>query len=86
VDKPESALDEARNKAIAIGRARAELYARSLGLRVVRVVSVNESGGSYPVPPPMPMYARADMAQAKTSIEPGEQKLQVNLAMTFELQ
>jgi len=86
VDKPESALDEARAKAIAIGRARAELYARSLGLRVVRVVSVNESGGSYPVPPPMPMYARADIAQAKTSIEPGEQKLQVNLAMTFELQ
>ena len=86
VDKPENALDEARTKAIAIGRARAELYARSLGLRVVRVVSVNESGGSYPVPPPMPMYARADMAQAKTSIEPGEQKLQVNLAMTFELQ
>ena len=86
VDKPESALDEARAKAIAIGRARAELYARSLGLRVVRVVSVNESGGSYPVPPPMPMYARADMAQAKTSIEPGEQKLQINLAMTFELQ
>jgi hypothetical protein len=86
VDKPETALDEARAKAIAIGRARAELYARSLGLHVVRIVSVNESAGGYPVPPPMPMYARADMAQAKTSIEPGEQKLQVNLAMTFELQ
>jgi hypothetical protein len=87
IDKPETALDEARAQAIAIGRARAELYARSLGLRVVRVVSVNESGGSYPVPPPMPMYARAEMATvAKTSIEPGEQKLQVNLAMTFELQ
>jgi hypothetical protein len=86
VDKPEAALDEARAKAIAVGRARAELYARSLGLRVVRVVSVNESGGSYPVPPPVPMYARAEMAQAKTSIEPGEQKLQVNLVMTFELQ
>jgi uncharacterized protein YggE len=86
VDKPEAALDEARAKAIAIGRARAELYARSLGLRVVRIVSVNESGSSYPVPPPMPMYARAEMAQAKTEIEPGEQKLQVNLAMTFELQ
>jgi uncharacterized protein YggE len=86
VDKPEAALDEARAKAIAIGRARADLYARSLGMRVVRTVSVNETGGTYPVPPPMPMYARADMAQAKTSIEPGEQKLQVSLAMTFELQ
>jgi hypothetical protein len=86
VDKPEGALEEARARAVAFGRARAELYARSLGLRIVRVVSVNESGGSYPVPPPIPMYARADMAQAKTSIEPGEQKLQVNLTMTFELQ
>ena len=38
VDKPETALDEARAKAIAIGRARAELYARSMGMRVVRVV------------------------------------------------
>ena len=86
VDKPEAALDEARAKAIAIGRGRADLYARSLGMRVVRVVAVNESGGSYPVPPPMPMYARAEAAQADTKIMPGEQKLQVNLAMTFELQ
>lgn len=87
IDKPEAALDEARAKAVAAGRARADLYARALGQRVVRIVSVNESGGSYAPPPPMPMYARAEMAQAAdTKIVPGEQKLQVNLAMTFELQ
>lgn len=86
IDKPEAALDEARAKAVAAGRARADLYARSLGMRVVRVVAVSESGSSYPVPPPMPMMARAEMAAADTKIEPGEQKLQVNLAMTFELQ
>jgi uncharacterized protein YggE len=86
VDKPEAALDEARAKAIASGRARAELYARSLGMRVVRVVAVSESGGYAPPPPPMPMYARAEMASPATKIEPGEQKLQVNVAMTFELQ
>ena len=87
IDKPEAALDEARAKAVAAARARADLYARSLGMRVVRVVSVSESGGSFPVPPPMPMYARAEAAQAADSkIEAGEQKLQVNLAVTFELQ
>ena len=87
IDKPEAALDEARGKAVAAARARADLYARSLGMRVVRVVSVSESGGSYPVPPPMPMYARAEAAQAADSkIEAGEQKVQVNLAVTFELQ
>jgi uncharacterized protein YggE len=85
VDKPEAALDEARAKAIANARARADLYARALGLKVVRVVSVSESGGNYPVPPPMPMYARTEAASAKTPIEPGEQKLQVNLSVTFEL-
>jgi uncharacterized protein YggE len=84
VDKPEAALDEARAKAIATGRARAELYAKSLGMRVARIVSVSESGG-YSVPPPMPMMARMEAAPA-TKIEPGEQKLQVNLAMVFELQ
>ena len=86
VDKPEAALDEARAKAIASGRARADLYARSLGMRVVRVVAVSESGGYAPPPPPMPMYARAEMASPATKIEPGEQKLQINVAMTFELQ
>ena len=86
IDKPEAALDEARARAIAIGRARAELYARSLGLRVVRVVSVSENAGEYPVPPPRPMMMEARAAAADTKIEPGEQKLQVTLAMTFELQ
>jgi hypothetical protein len=86
IDKPETALDEARTKAVANGRARAELYARSMGLRVVRIVSVNESGG-YAVPPPMPpMPVMMAERSADTKIEPGEQKLQVSLAMTFELQ
>jgi len=87
IDKPEAALDEARAKAIASGRARAELYARGLGMRVARVVAVSESGG-YAVPPPappVPMMARA-YERDSTSIQPGEQKLQVSVAMTFELQ
>jgi uncharacterized protein YggE len=87
IDKPESALDEARARAVTAGRARAELYARSLGMRIVRLVSVSENSSSFPMPPPMPMYARAEVAQAADSkIDPGEQKLQVNVAMTFELQ
>src|SRR5206468_11456790 len=69
IDKPEAALDEARGKAVATGRARAELYARSLGLRVVRVVSVSESGGDFgpprPIPAMAPMMARAQAADTK---------------------
>jgi uncharacterized protein len=86
IDKPESALDEARTKAIANGRARAELYARALGMRIVRLISVSEGGG-YNVPPPMPVVAM--MAErsgaADTKIDPGTQQLQVNVSMSFEL-
>ncbi|MCA1653550.1 MAG: SIMPL domain-containing protein [Sphingomicrobium sp.] len=86
IDKPDSALDEARAKAIAIGRARADLYARSLGLRVVRVVLVSESGG-YAPPPPMPMAVMMRRPEsARTLIDPGEQQLQITVAMSFELQ
>lgn len=86
IEHPETALDEARTKAIAAARARADLYARALGMRVVRVISVSESGG-YSAPPPMQvMMARAQMADAKTSVDPGEQQLQISVAMTFELQ
>jgi uncharacterized protein YggE len=85
IDKPELALDEARAKAVTTARARAELYARSLGLRVVRVVSMSESGG-YAVPPPMPMMMEARAQAADSKIDPGEQKLQVTLAVTYELQ
>jgi uncharacterized protein YggE len=86
IDKPEEALDEARLQALANGRARAELYARALNKRVVRLISVSESGG-YAVPPPMPvmMEARA-VGAADTKIVPGEQKVQVTLSMIFELQ
>ncbi|MEO6247226.1 MAG: SIMPL domain-containing protein [Sphingomicrobium sp.] len=84
IDKPEAALDEARAKAIAVGRARADLYARALGMRVARVISVSENSGGYT--PPQPMLQRSAMAEAKTSIDPGEQQLQVGVAMSFELQ
>lgn len=84
VDQPEAALDEARAKAIATGRSRAALYARSLGMRVVRVVSVNETdAGNLQPPTPLMMQARS---AAATKIEAGEQKLRVSVAMTFELQ
>ena len=85
IDKPDAAYDEARTKALAAGRVRADLYARSLGMRVVKLLSVSEAAGFSRSPMP---YARDAMesTSAKTQIDPGSQDLEVTLAMSFELQ
>lgn len=86
VDNPQSALDEARAQAVVKGRARADLYARSLGMRVVRLVSVAEQGASQVIAPMAQGMITVTGTRMATKIESGEQKLQVTLAMTFELQ
>src|SRR5690606_10827602 len=59
IDQPEAVYDEARRKALELARARAEMYADSLGLRVRRIVSINEGGGFQQ---PRPMVAMRAMA------------------------
>jgi uncharacterized protein YggE len=85
VDKKDEAMDEARRQAIEKAQARAEMYAKTLGMRVRRIVSINEGGGFSP---PMPMM-RGMMAMkseaADTSVSPGENTLSVNLDVVFEL-
>lgn len=85
IEKPETALDEARTAAVATARARAELYAKAAGLRVDRILSISEGNA---MPPPLPvMVARAQSfaADKATEIAPGEQELRVTLAVRFVL-
>jgi uncharacterized protein len=83
IERPETALDEARTRALEVARERANLYARSLGMQVRRIISVSEAGAMMP----MAVMGRM-MAQdaAATNIAPGQQTLAVNLTVSFELQ
>lgn len=84
VEQPDAALDEARVEAVKKAKTRADLYARSLGLKVVRLVSISESGGYSP---PMPMYrmAMADSVGAAPPVAAGEVSLEINVTVQFEL-
>lgn len=86
LDDPDTALDEARTAAMKKARGRAELYARAAGLRVLRILSISESGG-YAPPPPMPMLMRggAMMEAAPTPVASGEVSLTANVTVLFEL-
>ena len=86
IDKPEAAMDEARASALKIAQARAEQYARALGKRVVRILSISESG-AMPPPYPMPvMRMQAADAANESKIAPGEQTLSTTLSVSFELE
>ena len=83
---PDAAQDEARTDAIKTARARADLYARAAGLRVVRIVSISEGGGYAPQPM---IYARSKAAMESLASAPpvaaGELQMSVNVTVQFEL-
>ena len=83
VEAAEAALDEARLAALAAARARADLYARSLGMRVGRILSVSEGSGGFPMPRG---YGESRASQDSTNIVLGEQARAVSLTVSFELQ
>ena len=88
IDDEDALKAEARGKAIAQAKEKAEMLAKSLGVSLVRVVGFNENEGGYTVP----MYARAEMTQggdmAKAvapDIAVGQNKITSNVNVTYEI-
>ena len=80
-----SAQLEALKMSSVKARAKAEATAASLGLKVVRIIAVNE--GERVVQPVFrqAMAARAEAASAPTPIEPGTVEIRSTLSMTVEV-
>ncbi len=86
IDQPEPVYDEARLAALKKAQGRADTYAKALGLRVRRIVSISEGGGGGARPMPMVRSMAMDaMAKQETSVSPGETTLSVSLEVIFEL-
>ncbi|CAN5290398.1 SIMPL domain-containing protein [soil metagenome] len=82
---PVAAENQARVDAVKALQAKADLYARATGYKIVRLVSLGEGGG-YTPQPPMPMYAMAKMERADSSpVSAGELKVRVDVSATYEL-
>lgn len=87
IDDPENLMAEAREKAVADAKAKAEALADSLGVRLGKVVGFWENTDpSYPMP-----YARAEMSMAQDAgmksptLPAGEGEYVVRVSVTFEL-
>ena len=83
VDDSTAVMNEARVKAVANAKARAELYAKAAGVRVGKVISIDEQQSVFP--PPV-MYGRSmEMKAGSVPIATGEQDFKANINVTFEL-
>ena len=84
---PKAAEDEARRRAVAALQSKANLYAEATGYRLNRLVNLTEGGGyAAPPPRPMPMLARAEMAQdASTPVQGGELVVRIDISGMFQL-
>lgn len=86
LDNSDAALDEARIAAMKAARGRGNLYAQAAGLRIVRIVSIQESGGYYaPQPVMMRMEAAAAPAPPPPPVAAGELQMTANVTVQFEL-
>lgn len=85
---PAEAMDEARRKAVASARARADLYARAAGLRVARIVSISEGGGYFQPMEVMVTGARVASAPPPppTPVAIGEVSTGVGISVQFALE
>ncbi len=87
INDPTAAENAARLDAAKALQAKADLYAKAMGYRVSRLVSLSEGGGySAPPPTPMPMVAmaRADKSEAMP-VAPGELRVRMDVSGYFEL-
>jgi hypothetical protein len=83
IGDPEPLLDEARKRALADARRKAELYAASAGVRLGRLLAIEEVGGGGPGP--MPYAARME-ASAAVPIAPGRLELTVTAVATYAIE
>ncbi len=84
---PHAAEDAARLKAVQALQAKAQLYAGATGLRVGRLVNLNEGSNIFQPPRPQAMAAfRTAQAAPSTPVEAGELDISVTISGVFELE
>ena len=83
VAEPSKLLDQAREKAVADARRKAEIYAKAAGVTLGAPLSISEDG----TPPPVfrVKTLAAPMAAAATPVAQGEETLSVTISVTWAI-
>jgi uncharacterized protein YggE len=81
---PAAAEDAARLAAVKALRAKADLYAKATGYRILRLVNLSEGGGYAPAPI-RPMAMARMSADAAMPVSPGQLTVRVDVSGVYEL-
>ena len=86
IDNPKALQEQARNGAVADARTRAEAMAKAAGGTIGQIITISENIGSVP----QPLIARGVAESAATAggappVETGEQTIQAQVQITYEL-
>jgi len=88
-DNPDTVQTQARDKAIADAKSKADALAKQLGVTLVRVVSFSENGsGGYPRPMVYNMAAGSqakDVAAVAPEISTGQNQVSDDVTVTYEI-
>ena len=82
IDDDSQLVKDARTRAFDDAKDRAEQYAQLSGLTLGKIISISESAGTTPVPPPTPMPRAAMEA---VPLEPGQQSVGFSVTVIWEL-
>lgn len=83
IARPQPLLAEARAKAVADARARAEDYAKAAGVRLGPILSISESGEA---PRPVAMRAMAAAPAPSVPIEIGEETIAAHVSIVWQIE
>lgn len=89
IDKPEAILAEAREKAYANAKLKAEQYAKLAGVTLGSPLHISEGNAAAPTPvryAEMRMMKAAVADSASTPVQVGEQELSVDVDVVFAIQ
>lgn len=83
VQNPDPLQDEARKRAVADAMARARLLAEAAGVTLGPVLTINDQGGSQPMP--MAEMSTMRLASAKVPVAAGEISVSASVSMVFAI-
>ncbi|MBI4299690.1 MAG: SIMPL domain-containing protein [Chloroflexi bacterium] len=86
IEAPTQFQNQAREKAVADAKAKADQLAKLMGVKVGKPISITEAGNGGPIPFAIPAAKGLGMGGAETSVSPGETEITVNVSVTFAIE